>query len=213
MKLNALFVRSLVGASLLAGATLLPATSALAQQADQGYVTLPAAQPSDSVGKTEVLEFFSYSCPHCAILEPKVEAWSKTLPDNVVLRRVPVAFNAGMTDLQKLYYTLEAMNRLDLHPKVFEAIHQKRERIFDAKTITAWAAAQGVDKARFEQTFNSFGVQTKANKANELSNTYQIQGTPSLAVSGKFVTSPALANGYDESITKAQELVKMVTNR
>ena len=140
MKLNALFVRSLVGASLLAGATLLPATSALAQQADQGYVTLPAAQPSDSVGKTEVLEFFSYSCPHCAILEPKVEAWSKTLPDNVVLRRVPVAFNAGMTDLQKLYYTLEAMDRLDLHPKVFEAIHQKRERIFDAKTITAWAA-------------------------------------------------------------------------
>jgi thiol:disulfide interchange protein DsbA len=126
---------------------------------------------------------------------------------------VPVAFNAGMTDLQKLYYTLEAMDRLDLHPKVFEAIHQKRERIFDAKTITAWAAAQGVDKARFEQTFNSFGVQTKANKANELSNTYQIQGTPSLAVGGKFVTSPALANGYDESITKAQELVKMVTNR
>ena len=101
MKLNALFVRSLVGASLLAGATLLPATSALAQQADQGYVTLPAAQPSDSVGKTEVLEFFSYSCPHCAILEPKVEAWSKTLPDNVVLRRVPVAFNAGMYDLNK----------------------------------------------------------------------------------------------------------------
>ncbi|MBX7020749.1 thiol:disulfide interchange protein DsbA/DsbL, partial [Providencia rettgeri] len=176
-------------------------------------VTLPAAQPSDSVGKTEVLEFFSYSCPHCAILEPKVEAWAKTLPDNVVLRRVPVAFNAGMTDLQKLYYTLEAMDRLDLHPKVFDAIHQKRERIFDAKTISAWVAKQGVDKDRFEQTFNSFGVQTKANKANELSNTYQIQGTPSLAVGGKFVTSPSLANGYDESITKAQELVKMVTSR
>lgn len=211
MKLNALFVRSLVGASLLAGATILPATSALAQQSGQGYVTLSPVQPSDSAGKTEVLEFFSYSCPHCAILEPKVEAWSKTLPADVVLRRVPVAFNAGMADLQKLYYTLEAMDRLDLHPKVFDAIHQKRERLFDAKTITSWVAKQGVDKARFEQTFGSFGVQTKVNKANELANKYQIDGTPSLAVGGKFVTSPALANGYDESITKAQELVKMVT--
>ncbi|HRL22321.1 thiol:disulfide interchange protein DsbA/DsbL [Alcaligenes sp. SDU_A2] len=209
MTLNALFVRTLVGASLLAGAGLLPATSALAQQG-QGYVTLNAAQPSDTTGKTEVLEFFAYSCPHCAILEPKVEAWSKTLPADVALRPVPVAFNAGMGDLQKLYYTLEAMDRLDLHPKVFEAIHQQRERLFDAKAITEWVAKQGVDKAKFEQTFNSFGVQTKANKANELARNYQIDGTPSLAVGGKYVTSPALANGYDESIRKAQELLDRI---
>lgn len=210
MKLNALFVRVLTGATLVAGAGLLPATGALAQQAGQGYVTLATAQPSDTASKTEVLEFFAYSCPHCAVLEPKLEAWTKTLPADVVLRPVPVAFNAGMGDLQKLYYTLEAMGRLDLHPKVFEAIHQQRERLFDAKTITAWAAKQGVDKAKFEETFNSFGVQTKSNKANELARAYQIDGTPSLAVGGKYVTSPALANGYDESITKAQELLSLI---
>src|SRR5690606_41588980 len=98
MKLNALFVRVLTGASLVAGASLLPATAALAQQAGQGYVTLTPAQPSDTAGKTEVLEFFAYSCPHCAILEPKLQAWAKTLPADVALRPVPVAFNAGMGD-------------------------------------------------------------------------------------------------------------------
>ena len=65
MLLKQFFVRTLAAATFAAGALLAPAT-----QAAEPYITLEQAQPSDTSGKTEVLEFFSYSCPHCAALEP-----------------------------------------------------------------------------------------------------------------------------------------------
>ena len=39
--------------------------------------------PPAATGKIEVLEFFSYACPHCNAFEPSVEAWSKKLPADV----------------------------------------------------------------------------------------------------------------------------------
>jgi len=207
MSLKNLFLRALAMLAIGSGALLLPATAA---QAADKYVTVEPAQPSDTTGKIEVLEFFSYSCPHCNAIEPLVREWAKTLPDNVVLRSVPVAFNASMGDLQKLYYTLEALDRLDLHEKVFKAIHQERKRIYDVAAITDWVVAQGVDRKAFQDAFNSFGVQSKASRANELVKAYGIEGTPSIAVGGKYVTSPTMTNSYEGTIAEAQRLVEMV---
>lgn len=198
---------AVVSAATFSFAAFAPAAMA---QSKEGFITLAQTLPSDTSGKVEVLEFFSYGCPHCAVLEPKMAAWAKTFPEDVVLRPVPVAFNAGMADMQKLYYTLVALDRTDLHSKVFDAIHQKKQALYDAKSISKWITEQGVDQTRFEQTFNSFGVQTRVNKANELTRAYMIEGTPSVAIGGKYVTSPSLAQGYDETITQAQKLLKML---
>ncbi|MGE4369276.1 MAG: thiol:disulfide interchange protein DsbA/DsbL [Burkholderiaceae bacterium] len=195
-------------AALSVSALLAPGLSA---QAAERYVTIDPPQPSDTTGKVEVLEFFAYTCPHCNVMEPMVKKWSETFPGNVVLKHVPVAFNASMADLQKLYYSLEAMGRLDLHPKVFNAIHDERKRIYNAKAITDWVAEQGVDRKAFENVFGSFGVQAKVNRANELAQAYKIDGTPSLAIGGKYVTSPSIANGYEGTITEAQKLVEKLT--
>lgn len=206
MSLKNLFLRTVAVIAIGSSALFVPA----AQAQDKGYVTVEPAQPSDTTGKIEVLEFFAYSCPHCNTLEPMVQAWAKTLPDNVVLKPVPVAFNASMADLQKLYYSLESLNRLDLHPEVFKAIHGERKRIYDAKGITDWVVSKGVDRKSFEDVFNSFGLQSKVTRANELAKAYNIEGTPSIAVGGKYVTSPTLANSYEGTITQAQKLVEMV---
>ena len=93
------------------------------------YVELSPAQPTEP-GKIEVQEFFSYACSHCAVIEPLLQKWMKTIPADVVVKHVPVAFNASMKPLQRLYFTLEAMDRLDLHMKVFEAIHEQKKRLF-----------------------------------------------------------------------------------
>ncbi|MCC7228133.1 MAG: thiol:disulfide interchange protein DsbA/DsbL [Burkholderiaceae bacterium] len=190
--------------------TLFSATL-LAQGAPGGkkYMELSPAQPTEP-GKVEALEFFSYSCPHCAVLEPLLEKWIKGLPADVIVKRVPVAFNASMKPLQQLYYSLEAMDRMDLHPKAFQAIHEEKKRLFTKADIIAWAVAQGIDRAKFETLFDSFGVMSKVSRADQLVNAYKIQGTPSVAVAGRYVVSPSEAGGYQETIDQADALVKQI---
>ncbi|GAB1845844.1 thiol:disulfide interchange protein DsbA/DsbL [Achromobacter xylosoxidans] len=193
--------------TLAVAAMLLPI--AQASQA-QSHVVITPAQPADVPGKVEVLEFFSYSCGPCAAMEPVVEKWRAGVPADVEFKRVPVAFNAGMRPLQQLYYTLLGLGRLDLHPKVFEAIHQKRERLFDRKAIGGWISEQGVDRAAFDAMFDSFGVQTQIQRANQLAKAYQMEGTPSFAVGGKFMTSPAMAgNSYEAAIREIDKLIPL----
>lgn len=201
---------SRLAATATLAASVLLSPLALAQApAPTSYVTLGQTVPSDSINKTEVLEFFAYSCPHCAVMEPLVAKWSEGFDqENVVLKRVPVAFNAGMADLQRAYFVLESLERLDLHPKLFAALHNEKRPLFDKKAIRKWAAENGIDEKKFDSTFDSFGVQTKASRANDLSRLYQIQGTPSLAIAGKYVTSPAMANGYEDTIKVADALLK-----
>lgn len=201
MSLKTFFSRVLA-ATAFSAAFMAPAAFA------QSHTVVDPAQPSDTAGKTEILEFFAYSCPHCASMEPLVEKWSKSLPEDTVVKRVPVAFNASMADLQKLYYSLESLGRLDLHPAVFKAIHQERKRIYTQDAIADWVAEQGVDKAKFESVFKSFGIQTKIARANELADTYGIQGTPSLAIGGKYVTSPSMTGSYQGAIDEAQRLLE-----
>jgi len=199
------FFRLLVGLSLALGCTL-------AAQA-QNYTPVNPAQPSDTPGKIEVLDFFAYSCVHCNAMEPLTARWEATLPENVVLKRVPVAFNASMIDLQRLYYTLEALDRLDLHPAVFRAIHAERKRIFTASTIIDWAADQGIDRQEFESTFNSFGVQMQTERANNLWRTYGIEGTPTFGVGGRFITSPSQNASYEATLVQVQALLNQILSQ
>jgi len=204
MQTRSLFTQALAIASLALG------LSVNAQA--QNYTNVNPVQPSDTAGKVEVLEFFAYTCPHCKAMEPLAARWATTLPENVVLKPVPVAFNASMADLQRLYYSLEALDRLDLHRAVFRAIHDQRKRIFEARAITDWVAEQGVDRQQFEAIFKSFGVQTKVARANELARAYRIDGTPTLAIGGRFITSPSQNASYEATITQAQTLLARVLN-
>ena len=103
------------------------------------YLTLDKRVRSEAPqGKVEVIEFFWYSCPHCNAFEPRLEAWIKKQPADVVVRRVPVAFRDDFVPQQRLFYTLEAMGKLDeLHGKVFQPIHANREPINREDAILA----------------------------------------------------------------------------
>lgn len=200
-------IRILAAAALTATAFFSPASHA---QGAQQYVPINPPLPSDTPGKVEVLEFFAYTCPHCAAMEPMVEDWAKTAPSDVVLKQVPIAFNAGMKPLQQLYYTLLALDRPDLHPKVFTAIHGDHKRLFDKKAMGEWIATQGVDRAKFDSVFDSFSVQTQVQRANQLAEAYRIEGTPSFAVGGKFMTSPVMAgNSYEGALKQVNALIPM----
>lgn len=159
-------------------------------------------------GKIEVVEFFWYRCPHCNAFEPALEAWSRKLPKDVVLRRVPVAFQDSFAPLQRLYYALEAMGlTAKLHARVFNAIHIERINLEKGDAIIEWVAQQGVDKAKFVEQFNSFSVASKVAKATQLQNGYRVEGVPALGVAGRFYTDGQLAKSMERALQVVDALV------
>ena len=175
--------------------------AAAAQSVDEGkeYLRLKNPQPVESGKKIEVIEFFSYGCPHCADLEPHLQAWIKRLPADVQVRRVPVAFQPSWENLAKVYYTLELMGEdVKLTPDVFAAIHGgNRTNLANDTRFFEWAASKGLDRKKVEDTYKSFGMAGKIGRAKQLAQTYNIQSVPTLIVDGKFLISSSSAGGHD----------------
>jgi thiol:disulfide interchange protein DsbA len=166
---------------------------------------VPAEAPQ---GKIEVVEFFWYSCPHCNAFEPQLEAWAKKLPADVVLRRVPVAFRDSFVPQQRLFYTLEAMGKLDeLHRKVFQAVHVDKQPTDKEDSILAWAEKNGLDKAKFQELYNSFSVSTKARRASQLQDAFKVEGVPALGIAGRYYTDGTLAGNMPRALQVTDFLI------
>ncbi len=204
---------SVAAACTLALASLGVPGSVLAQvrKPDDGadYMTLDKRVPVEApAGKIEVIEFFWYSCPHCNAFEPKLVNWIKKLPADVTVRRVPVAFRDDFVPQQRLYYTLEAMGKLDeLHGKVFHAIHAEKQMIDKEASILGWAEKNGLDRAKFVELYNSFSVQTKARRATQLQDAYKVQGVPAIGIAGRYYTDATLAGTMDRALQVTDYLV------
>jgi thiol:disulfide interchange protein DsbA len=167
-------------------------------------VTLPSADK-----KVEVVEFFWYGCPHCYAFEPILEAWVKKLPADVAFRQVPVGFMAAHQFHQKLYYALEETGQLAaMHRKVFNAIHQGGKRVSSESEVVAFISSNGGDGARLGEAMKGFGVNTKANRAKQLTDAYKIDGVPALGIHGRFYTSGALAGNHERATQVADFLIQ-----
>jgi thiol:disulfide interchange protein DsbA len=166
------------------------------------------AVPTDSGPKVEVLEFFQYSCPHCFNFTPAIYEWSKKLPPDVAFKRISINWDNSTLNHTKTYYALEVLDRLeDIHYKFFAAIHTNRRRLLDPAEITDFMVANGVDKQKWLDAFNSFSVNTRVAKAGQVWRAYKIDGTPSIGVDGKFVTAPSMARGQKESLVVTDFLI------
>ena len=202
---------------LAAGAGLALNGAARAQGAPvegQHYVRLsspaPVSLPSADK-KVDLVEFFWYGCPHCNAFEPLLEAWVKRLPADVSFRRVPVGFAAPHQIHQRLFYAIEEMGLLEtLHRRVFAALHQQNRRLLGDSEIAAFAKENGVDGAKLVETMKSFGVNTKATRARQLSEAYKIDGVPALGIHGRYYTSGSLAGTHERTMLVAEYLMNRV---
>lgn len=190
-------------------ALALPSLPVWAQRANAAsFRTLKTPAPTDAeAGKIEVVEFFWFGCPHCYTLEPIISAWASKLPPDVVFRRQHVPF--GDAKHQQLYFTLQAMGQDNekVLSAVFNAIHQQNKRMRDVKEMTAVLAPFGVDAKAFTDTFNSFGVRTRQQRANKLADAYDIDGVPAIGVNGKYLTAPSMAGSNEAALRVVDELV------
>ena len=165
--------------------------------------------PLMTPGKIEVLEFFSYACPHCNAFEPTVEAWAKKVPADVNFRRVPAPFLANAENFMKTYYTLETMNQVaTMQRKVFAAVHVERQFLDKPADIAALAAKNGIDSAKFLDTFNSFSVATSVARAKKLAAAYKLDSVPTMMINGHFMTSPAQSGGLEQTVAVVDYLIQ-----
>ena len=172
------------------------------------YVRLAAPQPTSDASKIEVVELFWYGCPHCYHLEPLLNKWTATLPDDVVFVRVPAILGPRWDVLARAYYTAEMLGVLDkIHEPLFKAIHERKQKFENEDALAEFFAAQGVDEKQFRETFKSFGVASKVNRARQMTQRYGISGVPALVIDGKYRTSASEAGSHEDMLKVSDGLI------
>jgi thiol:disulfide interchange protein DsbA len=182
--------------------------------AGKNYQPLVPAQPTNAgPGKVEVVEVFWYGCPHCYALDPYLESWRKNKPSYIEFTRIPVMWGAVHRAHAKLFYTLEALGKLEeLHGKVFAEIHEKNDPLFGnseaetQKLQVAFAKANGISEADFLKAYNSFGVQTNLQKADDLGRRYKVDGVPLVVIDGKYESDVGMAGSQANLIQLINDL-------
>lgn len=156
------------------------------------YSELPKpAQLVKSVNpdQVEVVELFSYTCPHCYQLEAPLAAWEKTKSDDIKLVRIQVPGQGIWELLSKMDLTFEAMKIEDkMRPIIFNAIMVERENFTTKEQIADYVAKHDVDKEKFLKTWGSFAVtQNFERNVDIVANQYGINYTPAFIIDGKYL--------------------------
>ncbi|WP_263263539.1 thiol:disulfide interchange protein DsbA/DsbL [Pseudomonas sp. RIT-PI-S] len=178
-------------------------------QAPAKYTVLESPLPVADPGKIEVVELFWYGCPHCYAFEPVINPWIAKLPADVAFRRVPAMFG-GIWDVHgQMFITLEAMGvEHKVHTAVFDAIHKEHKMFKTPEEMADFVATQGVDKAQFLSTYNSFAVKGAVNKDKEYAQKSGVTGVPTLIVNGKYRFDLGSSGGPEEALKVADSLIE-----
>jgi thiol:disulfide interchange protein DsbA len=175
---------------------------------DYERLTQPAPTISDS-GFIEVCEFFMFGCPHCFEFEPSLEAWDEAQPDYVSLVRVPAIFNATARLHAQAYYTAEVLGQAEsLRRPFYEEIHVRGNSLATVAAIRELFGRHGIDAGSFDEVFNSFGVQARLQRAEEMNRRYRVSATPSMGVNGKYLTNAAMVGSNEAMLEVVDALIE-----
>ncbi|MET0230352.1 MAG: thiol:disulfide interchange protein DsbA/DsbL [Rhodanobacteraceae bacterium] len=198
-------------AGLVATSTLFAADAPAPAAWEEGknYFLVDPPQPTASGDKIEVLEVFSYACPHCAHFQPTAEEIKKALPAGAVFTYMPAVFNPSWEPYARAYYTAESLGVVDkTHQDLFDALHRDHLPMRTIDDLAGFYAQHGVDKAKFLATSGSFEVESKLQRAAQIVKADGVDGTPSIIVNGKYRVTGASAGGYPQVVQVVDYLVK-----
>lgn len=197
------------------GSASTPAKTDWQYQEGQHFSVLTSAQgTSSAAGKIEVAEVFWYGCSHCYNLEPVLSDWVKRLPDDVSFVRVPVMWNPTNEIHGRIYYTAEALGKIDvINPAMFKAIHIENRALTEEKDILAFFEQNGVTAADFNKTFRSFAVESALKRAKDLTVKYRVRGVPLLVIDGKYTTDGPQIRSHQDLLAVTEELIQRERQR
>ena len=173
------------------------------------YFKVDPPQETATGDKVEVLEVFSYACPHCAHFQPYADQLKQSLPPGAKFVYMPAVFNAAWEPFARAYYTAESLGVVnETHQDLFDALHVQHVPMRSIDDLAAFYAQHGVDKAKFLAMSGSFEVESKLQRANTIVKNDGVDGTPSIVVNGKYRVTGASAGGYPQLIELVDWLVQ-----
>jgi thiol:disulfide interchange protein DsbA len=174
------------------------------------YTRLSPTQPTSSnADQVEVAEVFWYGCPHCFAFDPLLEQWRQRQPDYVSFVRVPAVWNPLLQLHARAFYTAEALGKgAEMHGEFFREIHERNNRLDSEAALQQFFGRFNVDADAFKTAFDSFAVQAKLQRADELNRRYRIESVPTIVVNGKYTSDAPLVGGYEELLELVDELVR-----
>jgi thiol:disulfide interchange protein DsbA len=197
-----------------------PAAALAKWKAGTDYHLLTAPQPTSvASGKVEVIEVFWYGCGHCYELDPVLESWKAEKPAYVEFVRVPVVWGPQHRQHAKLFYTMQALRRPELHSKVFETIHKLGAPLMARNEMEARALqfaflnANGVSQKDFDAAYDSMSVASNVLRAEELTKKFVVAGVPLMIVNGKYSTGVTEAGGPTQLLSLINDLAASEKNR
>lgn len=172
------------------------------------YARIEPAQPVASGDRIEVIEFFWYGCPHCHDMHPRLEAWARRLPPDVALRREAAALRPTWESGARMHFVLEALGASErLSGSLFEAVQLDGLDLQDEAAWFAWAAAQGLDRARVAELHRSAQAQRYVALSAEVGQRYQLRGVPAFVVDGRYLTSNSFTGSAQDTLDTVGKLV------
>jgi len=193
----------------LCGAAETPAKPATTWEAGKNYFLVDPPQPTATGSKIEVLEVFSYACPHCAHFQPYAEQIKTALPAYASFGYMPAIFTPQWEPYARAFYTAQSLGVLDkTHQALFDALHRDHQSLRTIEDLSTFYAQHGIDKAKFLAASGSFEVESKLNRARELVKNDGVDGTPSIVVNGKYRVTTQSAGGYPQLIELVGFLVE-----
>ena len=172
------------------------------------YELLQPQQLTETGDRIEVVDVFWYGCPHCYTFLPMMEAYDKVKPDYVEIRRLPAIFRESWVAHARAYYTASLLGVTDrMHRPLFEEIHEHRRPTDHKEALAAFFERNGVERSAFEQTYDSFAVESLVRKSVLMQQRYGVTGTPSVIVNGKYRITGRLAGSYNNVIAVVMALV------
>ena len=195
----------------------------------KNYFRIDPAQPTSHPGKIEVTEVFSYGCPACNGFHSTADQIARSLPPNAVMNYLAASFrpDENWPMYQRAFYAAQALDLVGkTHDAMFDAVWKSGElSTYDLKASglkprSAWPtiedaakfyARYGVDPKEFVGVANSFTVNTKMKRADDLMKAYGVDSTPTMIVNGKYRFTASSAGGYAQSIELTQWLVAKET--
>jgi len=99
-----------------------------------------------------------------------------------------------------------------LHTKVFDTIFRTgngllgRDEASSLEVMVDWAKQNGIQEKAFRDAWNSMWVSTKLRQADDIVRRYRAEGTPFMAVNGRYSTDVGMAGGTQQMLSLINDL-------